>query len=55
MGSIGRRPWGQSTCVWWWPPTWYETDDVYIDYTDDGYYMYDRMHPGIGIAVSISF
>jgi hypothetical protein len=43
-------PWPET-----WPPTWYETDDVYIDYTDDGYYMYDRMHPGIGIAVSISF
>jgi hypothetical protein len=42
-------PWPET-----WPPTWYETDDVYIDYTDDGYYVYDRMHPGIGIAVSIS-
>jgi hypothetical protein len=38
-----------------WPPTWYESDDVYIDYTGDGYYVYDRMHPGIGIAVTISF
>ena len=28
------------------PPTWYETDDVYIDYTDDGYFVYDRVHPG---------
>jgi hypothetical protein len=43
-------PWPET-----WPPTWYETDDVYIDYTDDGYYVYDRMHPGIGIAVSIAF
>ena len=38
-----------------WPPTWYETDDIYIDYTDDGYYVYDRTHPGVGIAVTISF
>ena len=38
-----------------WPPTWYETDDIYLDYTDDGYYVYDRKHPGIGIAVTISF
>jgi hypothetical protein len=44
------EPWPET-----WPPTWYETDDVYIDYTDDGYYMYDRMRPGIGIAVTISF
>jgi len=43
-------PWPES-----WPPTWYETDDVYIDYTGDGYYVYDRMYPGIGIAVTISF
>lgn len=43
-------PWPEA-----WPPTWYETDDVYIDYTGDGYYLYDRMYPGIGIAVTISF
>jgi len=43
-------PWPDS-----WPPTWYETDDVYLDYTGDGYYLYDRMYPGIGIAVTISF
>jgi hypothetical protein len=38
-----------------WAPTWYESDDVYIDYTGDGYYLYNRAHPGIGIAVTISF
>ena len=38
-----------------WPPTWYETDDVYLDYTGDGYYLYDRNYPGIGIAVTVSF
>jgi hypothetical protein len=38
-----------------WPATWYETDDVYLDYTNDGYYLYDRMHPGMGVAVTISF
>jgi hypothetical protein len=43
-------PWPES-----WAPTWYETDDVYIDYTGDGYYLYDRVHPGIGIAVNIAF
>jgi hypothetical protein len=43
-------PWPES-----WPPNWYETDDVYLDYTGDGYYIYDRNYPGIGIAVTISF
>jgi len=43
-------PWPET-----WPPTWYETDDVYLDYTGDGYYLYDRNYPGIGIAVTISF
>ena len=38
-----------------WPATWYETDDVYLDYTNDGYYVYDRAHPGMGVAVTISF
>ena len=38
-----------------WNPLWYETDDVYLDYTNDGYYLYDRAHPGIGMAVTISF
>jgi hypothetical protein len=38
-----------------WPGTWYETDDVYLDYIDDGYYMYNRTRPGPGIAVIIAF
>ncbi len=42
-------PWPES-----WSPTWFETDDTYIDYTEDGYYIYDRNYPGIGIAVTIS-
>jgi hypothetical protein len=43
-------PWPEA-----WSPTWYDTDDVYVDYTGDGYYMYNRMHPGVGIAVTIAF
>jgi hypothetical protein len=39
----------------YWSRTWYETDDVYVDYVNDGYYMYNRRHPGIGIAVNVSF
>ena len=35
-------------------PDWYETDDVYLD-DSDGYYLYDRNHPGTGIAVTLAF
>ncbi len=38
----------------YWSTDWYDNDDVYIAYGDDGYYMYNRQYPGIGIAVSIS-
>lgn len=38
-----------------WAPNWYETDNVYIDYVDDGYYLFDSSYPGIPIAVTISF
>jgi len=35
-----------------WPEDWYETDDVYIVY-DNGYYLYNRSHPGFGLAVTV--
>jgi len=38
-----------------WGANWYQSDDVYVDYVNDGYYLFDRMHPGIPIAVTISF
>jgi hypothetical protein len=39
-----------------WGDTWYQTDDVYVAYSDDGYYLYNRMYPDSpGVAVSISF
>ena len=38
-----------------WGSTWYETDDVYVDYYNDGYYLYNRRYPARpGIAISIS-
>jgi hypothetical protein len=37
-----------------WSETWYRTDDVYIDYSD-GYYLHNRRHPGVALALSISF
>jgi hypothetical protein len=41
-------PWPES-----WAEDWYATDDVYIDY-DDGYYLYNRMHPGVRLAVTVA-
>jgi hypothetical protein len=38
----------------YWAEDWYETDDMYIAYGGDGYYLFNRRYPGVGIAVSIS-
>jgi hypothetical protein len=43
-------PWPEN-----WPPLWYETDNLYIDWGGDGYYLYDSNYPGVGLAVTISF
>ena len=36
-----------------WPVGWYYTDDVYIDYVDGGYYMYDPYYPGARFLISV--
>ncbi len=41
-------PWPES-----WGDNWYDADDVYIDY-DDGYYLYNRRYPGVGIAITVA-
>ncbi|GLH70364.1 hypothetical protein GETHPA_18970 [Geothrix rubra] len=38
----------------YWSDTWYDDDDVYIDYAGDGYYLYNHQHPMDRIAVSVS-
>jgi len=38
----------------YWGNDWYDTDDVYVAYVDNGYYLYDRRYPNVGIAISIS-
>ena len=40
-------PWPES-----WAQNWYSADDLYIDY-DDGYYLYNRMYPGVGLALTV--
>jgi hypothetical protein len=36
-----------------WPVGWYYTDDVYVDYIDGGYFLYDPVHPGLRISINI--
>lgn len=36
-----------------WVDDWYLTDEVYIDYDGDGYYLFNRRHPGIRVALTI--
>lgn len=43
-------PWPET-----WAPDWYETDNLYIDWVGDGYYLFDSNYPGMGLAVTISF
>ncbi len=42
-------PWPES-----WGDNWYDDDDVYVAYVDNGYYLYNRRYPTVGIAISIS-
>ena len=38
----------------YWGNDWYDNDDVYVAYVDNGYYLFNRRYPGGGIAISIS-
>jgi hypothetical protein len=38
----------------YWGNDWYDNDDVYVVYADNGYYLYNRRYPSAGIAISIS-
>ena len=37
----------------YWSADWYQNDDLYIDYSNDGYYLYNRRYPGPGLAISV--
>jgi hypothetical protein len=37
----------------YWSDDWYDNDDVYIDYSGDGYYMYNRRYPRDRIAITV--
>jgi primosomal protein N' len=36
-----------------WPVGWYYTDDVYVDYVDGGYYLYNPSYPGARVSISV--
>jgi hypothetical protein len=38
----------------YWADDWYDTDDLYIDYAGDGYYLYNRRYPGVGMAITVA-
>jgi hypothetical protein len=42
-------PWPSS-----WGDDWYDNDEVYVNYVDNGYYLYNRRYPGEGIAINIT-
>jgi hypothetical protein len=37
----------------YWSDDWYDNDDVYIDYSEDGYYLYNRRYPRDRIAITV--
>ena len=51
-----RGYWFSSVDPWpeYWGDTWYDTDDVYVDYVDNGYYLFNRRYPGPGISIRVS-
>lgn len=38
----------------YWGNDWYDNDEVYVAYLDDGYYLYNRRYPTVGISIRIS-
>ncbi|HEY4742520.1 MAG TPA: hypothetical protein VIH76_18120 [Candidatus Acidoferrales bacterium] len=36
-----------------WPEEWYYTDNVYVDYVDGGYYLYNPYYPGARVSISV--
>jgi outer membrane biosynthesis protein TonB len=36
-----------------WPDGWYYTDNVYVDYVDGGYYLYNPYYPGVRMSICV--
>ncbi|HVC21338.1 MAG TPA: hypothetical protein VNE16_14785, partial [Vicinamibacterales bacterium] len=40
----------------YWGNNWYQDDDLYVEYLDGGYYLYNRGYPNYpGLAITIVF
>jgi hypothetical protein len=55
---VEGRPRFQSSGYWFeianpWPEGWSYDDDCYIDYENDGYYLFNPRHPGMSILVIV--
>jgi len=37
----------------YWSNNWYTNDDMYVDFVDDGYYLFNRRYPGDRIALTV--
>ncbi len=62
MMIVGGHPGFQYEGYWFslvdpwpeqWSDNWYETDDAYVDYEGDGYYLYNVRHPGVRLALNV--
>jgi hypothetical protein len=36
-----------------WPTGWLYTDNVYVDYVDGGYFLFNPIHPGIRVVIVV--
>ena len=36
-----------------WPEGWYYTDEVYVDYVDGGYFLFNPYYPGVRIGICV--
>ena len=49
FGFSVMDPWPE-----YWADNWYENDDVFVDYSEDGYYLYNRRYPEDRIAITVN-
>jgi hypothetical protein len=36
-----------------WPADWAYTDECYVDYIDGEYFLFDLLHPGVQVALTV--
>ena len=36
-----------------WPTGWAYSDNVYVDYVDGGYFLFNPFHPGIRVVIIV--